>query len=87
MFVLSQHKGGYNNCSAHFNGTATTTLGDFAWIQDAVYVLPQSWMRREYKPRGCARHSVSFRTFSTVRATASCTTLSSRASQCVRVHR
>lgn len=37
MFVVSKHRDGYYNGSAHFNGTVTTTLGDLEWIEDTVY--------------------------------------------------
>jgi hypothetical protein len=38
MFVLSKHRDGYYNGSAHFNGTLTTKLGEVGWIEDTAYV-------------------------------------------------
>ena len=38
MFILSKHRDGYYNGSAHFNGTVTTKLGDLEWIEDTAYL-------------------------------------------------
>lgn len=37
MFVLSRHRDGYYNGSAHYNGSATARLGDVDWIEDTCY--------------------------------------------------
>ena len=37
MFILSKHRDGYYNGSAHYAGSATTRLGDVAWIEDTAY--------------------------------------------------
>ena len=54
MFVWSKHEEGYYNGSAHFNGIATTTLGQMEWIEDSVYITAYVYNGEHEATRLCA---------------------------------